>query len=81
MKIIDTMCENGTTIRATCHHDITNKLAFSVTLKDTTVDYNAEKFVNCVSYSVVCFRCLIDYLLNRDILFTPKSVSRWLDKK
>jgi hypothetical protein len=78
IRILDTKCNPTSSIRATCCHDVTNKLAFAVSIKDTTVDYSAERFVNAVSYCVVCLNCLLGYLFRGDILFTKRSEQKWM---
>jgi hypothetical protein len=79
ITILDTKCHPPSGIRATCGHEVSNKLAFCVSTKDTTIDYDAEKFVNCVSYQVVCLKCFIGYLFRGEILLTESSEHKWMD--
>ena len=81
IEIIDTQCHPTSHIRASCCHDVTNKLAFAISIKDSTIDYDAEKFVNCVTTMVVCFKCFIMYLTDRSIIFTKKGMRKWMEKK
>jgi hypothetical protein len=82
IQVLDTKCPpNGSSIRASCCHDVTNKLALIITTKDTTIDYGRECFVNCVCYQVVCFPCFLNNLKWGLILFTKKAEKKWMHKK
>ena len=78
---LDTQCHPTSHIRASCGDDITNKLAFGISIKDRTIDYDAEKFVNCVTSMVVCFKCFVFYLTHGLIIFTKKGENKWMQKK
>jgi hypothetical protein len=78
ISILDTKCHPPSGIRATCGHEVSNKLAFCVSTKDTTIDYDADKYVNCVSYQAVCLKCFIDYLVRGEILLTKRAENKWL---
>ena len=78
IQIFPTKCHPTSHISASCGHDITNKLAFSICIKDITIDYGFEKFVNCTSDMVVCFKCFIHYLSSNLIIFTESGRNRWL---
>ena len=80
IEIINTQCHSTSSIRASCFHDVTNKLAFGISIKDKTIDYNTEKFVNCSTSMVVCFKCFVFYLMNGLIIFTKKSESKWMKR-
>jgi hypothetical protein len=81
VEVLNTRCSNGSTIRASCCHDVTNKLALCITIKETTIDYDRECFVNCLCYTVVCFPCFLKYLGRGDILFTEKQEQDWLHQE
>lgn len=74
---INTECHPTSSITASCCHDVTNKLALHVAIKDNTIDYDLEKFVNCSSYLVVCWKCFLFYLVRGLILFTEKQERKW----
>ena len=78
IEILDTKCHPTSHIRASCGDDVTNKLAFSICIKDYTLDYDTEKFVNCVTSMVVCFRCFIMYLTDGSVIFTKKGEDKWM---
>jgi hypothetical protein len=78
IQIFNTKCHPTSIIRASCGDDVTNKLAFSISIKDSTIDYDAEKFVNCATDIVVCFRCFLAYLTDGSILFTEKARDKWM---
>jgi len=80
IEIINTKCHKTSHIRASCGDDVTNKLAFSICIKDRAIDYDVEKFVNCVTYMVVCFKCFIIYLTDNSIIFTKSGEQKWLAK-
>ena len=81
IEIINTQCHPTSHIRASCGDDITNKLAFGISIKDRTIDYGTEKFVNCVTSMVVCSKCFIYYLMYGLIIFTEKGEKRWMQKR
>ena len=81
IEIIDTKCHPTSSIRASCGDDITNKLAFSICIKDRSIDYGAEKFVNSITYMTVCFKCFIYYLVHGLVIFTEKSTDKWLYRR
>jgi len=78
ITILNTQCNSEGSIRASCHHDVTNKLALCISIKDITIDYSAERFVNCVCYMVVCFPCFLYYLLHGCVLLTKRSEQRYM---
>lgn len=79
IRILDTKCHPTSSIRATCGHDVTNKLAFEIAVKDTAIDFDFDKIVNAVSYQVVCLKCFIDHLIRGEILLTNNAEHRWMD--
>ena len=81
IEIIPTKCHPTSSIRASCCHDVTNKLALGIAIKDTTIDYNREMFVNCVCYMVVCFPCFLNYLKWGLVLFTKKQEEEWMHQE
>jgi len=78
IEIYDTKCHPTSTIRASCGDDVTNKLAFSISIRDVAIDYDAEKFVNSATYMIVCFKCFVFYLIHGLIIFTEKGEKRWM---
>ena len=80
IQIFPTKCHPTSTIRASCCHDVTNKLAFSISIKDNAIDYDAEKFVNSVTYMIVCLPCFIFYLTHGLIIFTKKGEKKWMSR-
>ena len=81
IEVIDTRCHPTSSIRASCCHDVTNKLALGISIKDHTIDYDREKFVNYVTSMVVCFPCFLNYLGWGLVLFTRKQEYNWLHKE
>jgi hypothetical protein len=78
ITLFHTKCHPTSSIRASCCHDVTNKLAFAISIRDTTIDYDLERFVNCVCYLVVCLPCFLSYLFHGDIILTKQEERDWL---
>jgi len=80
ITILNTRCHPTSTIRASCGDDVTNKLALAISIRDRCIDYDSEKFVNCVTNMIVCFKCFVFYLTHGMIIFTEKGEKRWMQE-
>jgi len=67
------------TLFGSCGHEIKDdEQEFVIRTKDMTIDYDAEKFVNCVRQSVVCLDCYKFYRRDNLILETEEDERKWM---